>query len=385
MISTNALELGIDIPELSVAILIGYPGQISSFRQRAGRAGRAGEGLAVLIVGDDPLQQYLARDPDALKRLLGGRAEDVVINANAPEVVRRFGLEPAHQELGGLAFEDERWFGSAAAVALERVTGPPQFAHRGVNYWNVGWAPVDPDANRSIRSAVSAGSYTVLAVTPDGRSPIGTIDAATAPRDAFVDAIWNDKNASYRVIGHKRSEREILCEGPVQVDYITRGAPRDQVTVLDALEEPAPIGATSIRYSALRLERTVPAYKRIPLSGGAEQRLPVGSPWWDPVVFETEGLHIDIPTSWVPGGVDPSEAMRGVEHVLLAVTPAVVACDPFDIDAASQGLTVFVYDSFGGGSGSRVRVSAGSPNWRRSGTRSWRPVTAWRAARRASF
>jgi DEAD/DEAH box helicase domain-containing protein len=351
VISTSALELGIDIPELSVAILIGYPGQISSFRQRAGRAGRAGEGLAVLIVGDDPLQQYLARDPIALRRLLDGLAEDVVINPDAPEVVRRFGLEPAHLELGGIAFEDERWFGSAVTTALERVTGPPAATHRGINYWNLGWAPPEGDANRGIRSSASAGSFTVLAITPEGHIPIGTIDAATAPRDAFVDAIWNDKSASYRVIGRRRNEREILCEGPVQVDYITRGTPRDQVTVLDAIEAPVRQGDTTIRYSGLRLERTVPAYKRIPLSGGSEQRLPVGSPWWDPVVFETEGFHLDIPLNWIPEGVDSSEAMRALEHVLLAVTPAVVACDPFDLDASSHGLTVFVYDSFGGGIG----------------------------------
>ena len=68
-------------------------------------------------------------------------------------------------------------------------------------------------------------------------------------------------------------------------------------------------------------------------------------------MFDTEGFHLDIPTGWIPAEVDPAEAMRGLEHVLLAVTPAVVAYDPFDLDAASQGLTVFVYDSFGGGIG----------------------------------
>ena len=357
VVSTSALELGIDIPELSVALLIGYPGQISSFRQRAGRAGRAGEGLAVLIVGDDPLQQHLARDPAALRRLLDGRAEDVVINPAAPALVRRFGLAPGHAELGGLAFEDERWFGTAVTELLDVVTGPPARTHRGVSYWDLGWAPPD-EADRGIRSAGGAGAFTVLALTPDGRRPIGTIDAATAPRDAFVDAIWNDKDASYRVIGHRKAEHEIICEGPVQVDHITRGVPRDVVTILDPIEPARHVRGAMMGYSSLRLERTVPAYKRIPLAGGAEQRLQVGSPWWDPVIFETEGLHIDIPPEWIMAGADPSESLRGLEHVLLAITPAVVACDPHDLEASSHGSTVFVYDSFGAGIGlSRVGFS----------------------------
>lgn len=125
VISTSALELGIDIPDLSLAILVGYPGQISSFRQRIGRVGRFGEGLAVLIVGDDPLQQWMARDPHALQELLDADAESVVINPGAPHIARRFGLMPAQAEFGGIAFEDEEFFGPVVHEWLHDVTGPP--------------------------------------------------------------------------------------------------------------------------------------------------------------------------------------------------------------------------------------------------------------------
>ncbi len=100
IVSTNALELGIDIPDLSIAVLCGFPGQIASFRQRAGRVGRTGDGLVVLVVADDPLQQFIATDAEVLKSLLSGRPEEVVINPSASEIVRRFGLARGQEDLG---------------------------------------------------------------------------------------------------------------------------------------------------------------------------------------------------------------------------------------------------------------------------------------------
>lgn len=347
VISTNALELGIDVPDLSIAILCGYPGQISSFRQRAGRVGRAGEGLVVLIVGEDPLQQFIAKDATALQSLLSGKPEDVVLNPDAPEIVRRFGLAPAQEELGGIAFEDRQWFGDAVDAWLEEASGPPTTTHLGVPHWKVPW---DGETYPPLRTSTGGTSYTVV-VGGTTRQPIGTIDAATAPRDAFVPAIWNGPEESYRVVGFDLKTHEIICEGPIEATHLTRGVPVDAVSIRSHLAPVKVAGSATVGYGILDITRQVFSYKIINLAGG-ERTEPVESPRWPPLEFVTEGMHIELDPAWTTGGSwAPQDAVKGLEHVLLSLAPVVVACDPYDIDATSDGLTVYLYDSFGGGIG----------------------------------
>jgi DEAD/DEAH box helicase domain-containing protein len=347
VVSTSALELGIDVPDLSIAVLVGFPGQISSFRQRAGRVGRAGEGLVVLIVGDDPLQQFIASDPNALQSLLEGRPEEVVLNPDAREIVRRFGLAPAQEDLGGVAFEDSKWFGGHAEEWLSSAEGPPATTHSGINYWKLS---LEDDPYPPLRSSTGGQSYSVVA-GPD-RKPVGVIDAATAPRDAFVPAIWNGPQHSYRVVGLDHKMRQIICEGPLESQHLTRGVTVDQVDVRSALASPRPLGTTAqAGYGVLGINRQVFSYKIMNLAGG-ERTESVEPPRWPPIEFVTEGMHLHLELSWLTGGPwAPNDAVKGLEHVLLSLAPVVVACDPYDIDATSDSTTVFLYDSFGGGIG----------------------------------
>ncbi len=346
--STNALELGIDISDLSIAILVGYPGQISSFRQRIGRAGRTGEGLAVLIVGDDPLQQYLARDPDALQALLDAPPESVVVNPEAPEVVRRYGLAPAQEEADGIAFEDAEYFGEAAVHAwLADATGAPEVERKGVAYWRVPW---EGEPHRAaLRNAVSSKTYTVLHQTGKDFKPIGTLDEGTAPRDAFVPAIWSGPEGQlYRVTGFDQKASEIYCEGPVNVQYLTRGMSVDHVEVVSDQLEPVHLGSSVIGYGELAINRQVFSYKEQHFSGAEQSRQVERG--WPPVEFVTDGMYVRIGEGLF-GDHHRDDSMRALEHLFLSVAPALVACDPYDLDSASAGSSLFLYDSFGGGIG----------------------------------
>ena len=218
IVSTSALELGIDIPDLSLAVLLGYPGQVASFRQRIGRVGRSGQGLAILVVGDDPLQQYLARDPATLERLLSSPAETVVINPDAPEIARRYGLAPAQEELGGIAFEDRAFFGDLVDVWLEPATGAPSVGRNGVPYWRV--AEFD-EPYESLRGG-AGGSVRVLHQSGKDFRSIGSLDTHSAPRDAFIPAIWTSGDGEmYRVVGFDTRQGEVYCEGPVESGFLT--------------------------------------------------------------------------------------------------------------------------------------------------------------------
>jgi len=349
VVSTNALELGIDVPDLSIAVLCGYPGQISSFRQRAGRVGRAGEGLVVLIVGEDPLQQHIAQRPEALVSLLEARAEDVIINPDAPAIVQRYGLAPGQADLGGIAVEDAAFFGQAAVDEfLASAVGAPTLIHDATAYWTVDLGESDPYPG--LRQAAGGGSYTVFALSGRDREAIGVIDEGTAPRDAFVDAIWpGPKGRLYRITDVDQRTREIFAEGPLQVQYLTRGVPVDSTEVLDPIAERTAIDAGALGYSNLRITRWVHSYKKMPFAGG-EQTVPLERRW-PPVAFDTEGLHLHLDPEWGSGEFDRAGAVKAVEHLLLSLAPVVVACDPFDIDGNSDQNTLFLYDAFGAGIG----------------------------------
>lgn len=346
IVSTSALELGIDIPDLSFAVLEGYPGQISSFRQRIGRVGRAGEGVAALIVGDDPLQQYLARNPEALAGLLDARAEDVVINPEAPEIASRYGLAPAQEEFGGIAYEDEAYFGQALVHSwLAQAKGAPVQKLKNRNYFRV---DVDGEAYSSLRSATSGRTYTVFKVHKRDREPIGTLDEASAPRDAFVPAIWTGPNGDlYRVIDYRLDPPEILCEGPVDVGYQTRGILIDRVDIREDHRQPLTLGRAAVGYGALNISRQVVGYREQHFSGTERTRdLERG---WPSVEFITDGLYIRIDPEWLEHEPNREGTIRAFEHVLLSAIPVVVSCDPYDFDASSDRQTIYLYDSFGGG------------------------------------
>lgn len=350
VISTSALELGIDIPDLSLAVLVGYPGQISSFRQRVGRVGRFGEGLAVLIVGDDPLQQWLARDPKALQELLDARPEEVVINPRAPQIARRFGLLPAQAEFGGIAFEDEEFFGPIVHEWLADVTGPPAKEIAGAAYWIV----EDPDeeaepAYQNLRNASGADTVHVFRVAGRTREAIGTIDRGSAPRDCFVPAIWSGPDGDlYRVVGFDPRVGEVDCEGPLEeAVHQTRGISIDRATIRADHVPPMASGGSPLHYGILEITRQVVGYKEQHFSGN-ERSMDVER-GWPPVDFVTDGLHLAVPGTWVPADHDLDATIRAVEHVLLAVAPVLVACDPYDLDATSDRSGIYLYDSFGGG------------------------------------
>ena len=83
VVATQALELGIDVGSLDVSLVTGFPGTVTSLRQRWGRAGRSGHGYAVLVAGQDALDQYFMREPD---RLLGRGVEEAIIDLHNPHI-----------------------------------------------------------------------------------------------------------------------------------------------------------------------------------------------------------------------------------------------------------------------------------------------------------
>ena len=116
--ATEALELGIDIGLLDCAISVGFPGTVASLRQQWGRAGRKSRGLAVLIAGEDALDQFFMREPDAL---LSRRVEAARLDHANPRILDPHVLAAAYE--GPLDELDAETLGSACASASGRAAG----------------------------------------------------------------------------------------------------------------------------------------------------------------------------------------------------------------------------------------------------------------------
>ena len=126
VVATQALELGIDVGSLDVSLVTGFPGTITSLRQRWGRAGRPGHGYAVLVAGQDALDQYFMREPE---RLLGRSVEEAIIDLHNPHIS---GAAPGGGRLRGAAHAaDEAFFGEQGLLAAERLEQGGRLRRRG--------------------------------------------------------------------------------------------------------------------------------------------------------------------------------------------------------------------------------------------------------------
>jgi len=194
VVATNALELGIDIGGLGAAVLVGYPGSISSAWQQAGRAGRGLEAAAaVLVASANPIDQFLAHHPEYF---FGRSPEQALVNPDHLLIL----LEHLRCAMFELPFQTDEGFGHLSA---EQVGDFLQFlvsnheAHLSNDkyFW---MADQYPAADISLRSASPQGVI-LQAMTEDGPRTVGTVDGESAAWMVHPGAVYLHEAQSYFV------------------------------------------------------------------------------------------------------------------------------------------------------------------------------------------
>ena len=174
VVATTALELGVDIGGLDACVLNGFPGTVASMWQQAGRAGREGaQSLAVLVAGDDQLDQWLLAHPD---ELFSRPPEPAVVNLSNPYVLLPH-LACAAFEMP-LTHDDERWWDDLLADGVRDLVADEQLRirprRRSGRRWPTavwcgdGW----PAHGVGLRSG-SAGEYRIVTADADGGRRVG--------------------------------------------------------------------------------------------------------------------------------------------------------------------------------------------------------------------
>ncbi len=254
VVSTNALELGVDIGELSVCVLAGYPGTIASTWQQAGRAGRRQDVSAVVLVGGlSALDQYLLTHP----QFLFGRTPERALLASDNPYVAKSHLKCAAFEL---PIGDEWPFGThVCPEGLLREIADSEGNLRHVDrkwYW---MSSEYPAAAVSLRTA---SPQNLLVRTKDGEV-IGQVDSASAPMLVHPAAIYLHEGQAY-LVEELNWEAHTACVQPTEVDHFTEVALSQKVNVL-SVRSAESVGVVSRANADVEVTTKVTGFREISL------------------------------------------------------------------------------------------------------------------------
>ena len=348
VVSTNALELGIDVGGLDAAILIGAAPTLASIWQQAGRAGRSGApSVVVLVAYNDTVDQYLMRKPEWF---FGRSPEAACVDPHNPYILA--------QQLACAAYElplspaDEVAFGPQTRDVLAALE---EAGETRVIDDLAYWAKTDfPGAKVSLRN-MGDDTYTIQDRT-QAHKVIGTVDAISAMELVYPEAIYLHDGVSHWVRALDL-EQKIATVEPREVDYYTQPVLDTNIRVRGELTSRAWRGET-VRFGELTYSWQTIAFKKI-------QYRSLDSIGYHPLALPR--LTLETAGFWLaPGentwrglaraGLNPWEALSGVRNLFVQLLPLLAMCDPMDLqgnlDSSNTGKpTLFLFDRYHGGLG----------------------------------
>jgi DEAD/DEAH box helicase domain-containing protein len=223
VVSTNALELGIDIGALDVAVLAGYPGSIAATWQRAGRAGRrSSRSAAVLVASSAPLDQFIVRHPEYF---FGASPEHALVNPDNLHIL----LDHVKCAAFELPFTDDEAFGTINVQEILSVLAEDGFVHQVDGQWQ--WTQESYPADAVSLRSVSSDNFVVIDTTR-GERVIGETDFASGPSTLHEKAIYIVEGQLFQVEKFDFDNRKAFVT-EVECDYYTTAITYTKVTILE--------------------------------------------------------------------------------------------------------------------------------------------------------
>ncbi|MGQ9610460.1 MAG: DEAD/DEAH box helicase [bacterium] len=349
VISTNALELGIDIGGLDACIIVGYPGTISSTWQRAGRAGRGtDESLVILIGHNKPIDQYLMKNPGYF---FDRPMENVVISVDNPYIMLNH-LRCAVNELP-VTIEDENMFGETAPAIMNILQeyGQVQFFNDKWYWTGKGY----PSADFSLRN-LDKNNYTIIDTTDNRNQVIGMLDEFSAFMLVHDQAIYMHEAETY-FVKELNIKQKIAYIERVNVDYYTQAVTETKINVNEVEMEKQEFQSKAY-FGYVTVTSATIMFRKIKLY--SHDSIGFGNLYLPPQELETTAFWITPPPIALSHVRDygrvPSEGMMGIGNALTGIIPIYVICDYIDIgsvvDSSNTGIpTIFIFDKHPGGLG----------------------------------
>lgn len=349
VISTSALELGIDIGALDLCILVGYPGSIMATLQRGGRVGRANKPSAtILIAQEDALDQHFMRNPDDF---FVRRPESAVLNPYNTTIMDQHLLCCAAELpinrgellLKNSIISDRVEELSRLGSLLELASGGQWITHR--KY---------PQRLVSLR-----GGGKQMSIIDGGSGEIvGEIDVGRGMKECHPGAVYLHRAVSWVVSKFDILAEEVIVQKETP-KYFTRPLSEKRTEILEVYSKKSSFGAI-VSFGRVKVRERVTGYQK---RNGATHKL-ISTTTLDlpEQIIETEALWVDIDQSIVSraeqGFYHFMGGIHALEHGMIALFPLLVLCDRNDIGGIScplheqtQMASVFVYDGYSGGVG----------------------------------
>jgi DEAD/DEAH box helicase domain-containing protein len=349
LVSTSAMELGVDVGHIESVVMVGYPGAVSRFWQQAGRAGRGGRpGLAVLLAREDPLEAFLTRDPE---QIVGRAVERVAVPTRNPTVCRAQLACAAYE--APISEDEVAEFGPGYIAALAEAAGLGELAPAGGRW--IYPSHTSPAVQVSIRG-LPGGDVTLAA---DGEV-IGTMEYWRARRYAHEGAVYLHRGDTFLVRSLDLA-RGLAVLDRADPPWFTR--PVAQSVFEPQFEVEADAG---LRLVATRVTTAVTGYMKLdPRTMAVLDRLEL-----EPDYETMDTVAVQLALEADP--IEDAAAVHAVQHAMVTTAPLVAACDRQDLlsawyalDPATMAPTIYVADAAPGGSGLAEALFAGREDWRR--------------------
>ena len=349
VVSTSALELGIDIGGLDVCILVGYPGSIVNTWQRAGRVGRSGrESLIILIASKDALDQFFMKHP---AQFFDRDVEAAVVDP-ANSYVLKHHLTCAAREypltLGEPEYRIDGWQQAVDHLVeqgelLQSADGDAWYAAR-------------KQPHRLVNLRTIGESWTIY---EQGRQNlIGTVSGGQVYSECYDGAIYLHRGRQYVIDGHDPSRGQIQAR-EVDVPYYTRAKTEKETEILEELRS-RPMSGFLAKLGRLKVSSQVVGFEKVRVG---DQTVLSQHPLDSPVQHvETVGFWLELDT---PFKKDLRQhhfhhmgSLHAIEHAMKSLFPLLALSNRTDVGGICYTLhpqlrksAIFVYDYHPGGIG----------------------------------
>jgi len=352
VVSTNALELGIDIGTLETSVLVGYPGTIASTWQQLGRAGRRAGSVGVFVASSSPLDQFIVRHPEYF---LSSDPEEGLVDPDNLLILA------GHLQAGlfELPFEDQERLGRADVGQLLQLFEEDGSATRSAGRWF--WSRQAFPAEEIHLRRIAADNVIIIDTSHPRPQVIGEMDQFSTPVFLHEEAVYLHEGAQYHVDRLDWDEKKAYVR-PVEVDYYTDALSSVTIQVLDTFA--GPDGEPVARHHGeVKVTALASMFKKIRFH--THENIGSGPIHLPEQTLHTTGYWLTLDADlWNALGRETLEAgLQGMAHSLRHVASLRLMCDPRDLGAIAEVRsvttrlpTVTVYEIYPGGVGYASRM-----------------------------